>query len=75
MAEVGNGHRGHLEPFGPARLGRPTGPLWAAHRTGGTFPALLRDATNKAYDKASQTAEAVMEELDEQEGDLAGDLQ
>lgn len=38
-------------------------------------PALLRDATNKAYDKASQTAEAVMEELDEQEGDLAGDLQ
>ena len=38
-------------------------------------PGLLRDATNKAYDKASQTAEAVMEELDEHEGDLAGDLQ
>ena len=38
VAKVGNGHRGNLEPFGPARLGRPTGPLRAAHRTGGAFP-------------------------------------
>lgn len=38
-------------------------------------PALLREATNQAYDKASQSASAVMEEMDEDEGgEEGGDL-
>ena len=35
-------------------------------------PALLREATNKAYDKASQSASAVMEEMDENQGNEEG---
>jgi general secretion pathway protein E len=38
-------------------------------------PALLREATNQAYDKASQSASAVMEEMDEDHGgEEGGDL-
>ena len=38
-------------------------------------PSVLRDATNKAYDKASQNASAVMEEIHEDQGDETDDLQ
>ncbi len=38
-------------------------------------PTVLRDATNKAWDRASQTASAVMEEIDEEQGKQSDDLQ
>ncbi|MCB9778253.1 MAG: type II secretion system ATPase GspE [Alphaproteobacteria bacterium] len=38
-------------------------------------PAVLRDATNRAYDKASQTASAVMEEMHDDVGPQGDDLQ
>ena len=38
-------------------------------------PSVLRDATNRAYDKASQNASAVMEEIHEDQGADTDDLQ
>ena len=46
---------------------RPVRPVLVA-------PSVLRDATNKAYDKASQTASAVMEEIHEEQGKESDDL-
>ncbi len=47
---------------------RPVRPILVA-------PTVLRDATNKAWDRASQTASAVMEEIDEGQGKQTDDLQ
>ncbi|NOY27624.1 MAG: Flp pilus assembly complex ATPase component, partial [Oligoflexia bacterium] len=47
--------------------GRPVRPVLLA-------PGVLRDATNKAYDMASQTASAVMEQIHEEQGDQGDDL-
>ena len=38
-------------------------------------PSTLRDATNAAYDKASRTASSVIDEIEEEEGYVADDLQ
>ena len=48
--------------------GKPVRPLLVA-------PGKLRDATNSAYDKASRTASAVIDEIEEEEGYVADDLQ
>ncbi len=50
------------------KLGRRCRPVLAPHDT-------LRDAINRAFDKASRTASAVMEEIEDEAGeDLADDL-
>ncbi|MCK6502853.1 type II secretion system ATPase GspE [Myxococcota bacterium] len=58
-----------LPALGDLRLvyHRPVRPVLVA-------PTVLRDATNKAYDKASQTASAVMEEIHEEQGKESDDL-
>ncbi len=46
---------------------RPTRPVLAS-------ADVLRDAINRSFDKAAQTAAAVMEEIQDDDDDLAGDL-
>ena len=49
-------------------FGKPVRPFLVA-------PGHLRDTTNSAFDKASRTASAVIDEIEEEEGYVADDLQ